>query len=87
MALRTPFHVPAVPATLTFSFSVEPLQIDTTANAAIILGAVDFLDGAGYRYTVGLAINVASGLPALALGEQAVPRWRGTSPTARPRRS
>ena len=70
VALRTPMPVPAVPATLHLEFSVEPVRIDPTANAAIVLGAVDFLDGAGYRYTVGLSINVVSGAPALALGEQ-----------------
>jgi hypothetical protein len=70
VALRTPMPVPAVPTTLRLGFSLQPLRIDTTANAAIVLGAIDFLDNAGYRYTVGLAINVASGLPALALGEQ-----------------
>jgi hypothetical protein len=70
VALRTPIAVPAAPATLSFGFSVEPIQIDTAASAAIVLGAIDFLDGQGNRYSVGLAINVASGLPALALGEQ-----------------
>ena len=70
VALRTPLPVPALPATLLLSFSLQPVQIDTSANAAIVLAAVDFLDGAGYRYTVGLAINVTSAQPALALGEQ-----------------
>jgi hypothetical protein len=69
-ALRTPLPVPAVPSTLTFAFSVEPVRIDATANASIVLGAVDFLDRAGYRYTVGLSIVVVSGAPALELGEQ-----------------
>jgi hypothetical protein len=69
VALRTYEGVPALPATLLFSFSIEPAQIDTTANAAIVLGAIDFLDGE-YRYSVGLAINVSSGQPLLALGEQ-----------------
>ena len=70
VALRTPLAVPTPPATLTFTYSVEPVQIDISAGAAIVLGAVDFLDSAGNRYTVGLAINVSSGQPALALGEQ-----------------
>ena len=70
VALRTPLAVPTVPATLTFAFSVEPVRIDSAANAAIVLGAVDFIDNAGNRYTAGLAINVFNGLPALALGEQ-----------------
>ncbi len=84
VALRTPLGVPAVPSTLTFSFSIEPVQIDTTANAAIILGAVDFLDDAGSRYSVGLSINVASGLPALALGEQAGLASGGNFPDGAP---
>lgn len=70
VALRTPLGVPALPATLRFEFSLEPVRIDTTASAAIVLGAIDFLDAAGDRYSLGLAINVASGMPALALGEQ-----------------
>jgi len=71
VALRTTLQpVPAVPATMTFAFDVQPVQFDPTAGAAIVLGAIDFLDGAGDRYTVGLAINVANGAPALALGEQ-----------------
>jgi len=70
VSLRTPLGVPAVPATLRFGFEVEPVQTDPTANAAIVLGAVDFLDGAGNRYTVDLAIDVVSGFPALTLDEQ-----------------
>ncbi len=70
VALRTTLGVPSLPATLRFAFSVEPLQIDVTAAAAIVLGAVDFLDATGDRYSLGLAINVSSGAPALTLGEQ-----------------
>ncbi len=70
VALRTPMPVPTVPVTLSFAFEVQPVQIDPTAGAAIVLAAIDFLDGTGDRYTVGLAINVANGAPALALGEQ-----------------
>jgi len=70
VALREFLSVPSVPATLRFAFAVEPVQIDVTANAAIVLGAVDFLDAAGNRYSVGLAINVSGAAPALALGEQ-----------------
>jgi hypothetical protein len=69
VALRTYEGVPAIPTTMMFSFAVEPVQIDMTANAAIVLGAVDFLNGQ-YRYSIGLAINVSSGQPALSLGEQ-----------------
>jgi hypothetical protein len=70
VSLRTPLGLPSVPATFRFGFSLEPVQIDPTANAAIVLGAVDFLDGAGDRYSVELVINVESGAPALALDEQ-----------------
>src|ERR1700722_6129608 len=69
VALRTYEGVPALPTTMIFSFAVEPVQIDMTANAAIVLGAIDFLDGQ-YRYSIGLAINVSSGQPLLGLGEQ-----------------
>ncbi len=70
VAVRATLAAPSYPSTLRFAFAVEPLQIDPTANAAIVLGAVDFLDTPGNRYTLGVAINVASGAPALALGEQ-----------------
>jgi hypothetical protein len=62
--------LPTLPATMTFAFDLDPVQIDTAANAAIVLGAVDFLDAAGDRYSLGLAINVVSGQAALALDEQ-----------------
>jgi hypothetical protein len=62
--------VPTLPATLTFAFSLDAVQIDTTTGDAIVLGAVDFFDAAGDRYTLGLAINTANALPALALDEQ-----------------
>jgi hypothetical protein len=84
VALRTPLPVPSVPSTLMLAFSLEPLQIDPTANAAIVLGAIDFLDASGYRYTVGLAINVASGAPALAVGEQTGPASGGNYPDGAP---
>jgi hypothetical protein len=70
VSLRTPLGAPSVPATLRFGFSLDPVQIDPTVNAAIVLGAVDFLDGAGDRYSVELVIDVESGAPALALDEQ-----------------
>jgi hypothetical protein len=72
VALRTVLtgSLPALPATLRFAFAIEPVQIDVTSGAAIVLGAVDFLDAAGNRYSLGLAINVSSGAPALTLGEQ-----------------
>jgi hypothetical protein len=70
VAIRTLLAATAPPGTLRFAFAVDPLQIDTTANAAIVLGGIDFLDAAGNRYTMGLAVNVANGAPAMALGEQ-----------------
>jgi hypothetical protein len=70
VALRTPMKVPTLPSTVTFSYALQPVSIDTTTGAAIVLGAIDFLDDAGNRYSIGLAINVSNGLPALALGEQ-----------------
>jgi hypothetical protein len=82
VSLRTFEGVPVTPATLTLSFYVEPLQIDATASAADVLAAIDFLDGTGDRYSIGLAINVANGEPALALGEQyAVGDPDGAPPT------
>jgi hypothetical protein len=84
VALRNPEALPALPATLTFAFSLEPIQIDTNAGAAIVLAAVDFLDAAGDRYTVGLAINVVGGQPALALGEQSGTLTGGSFPDGAP---
>lgn len=84
VALRTPQALPTLPTTLRFAFSLEPLQIDTTDGAAIVLGAIDFLDNGGDRYTVGLAINVANGKPALALGEQSGTVSGGNFPDGAP---
>jgi hypothetical protein len=70
VSLRRPEPLPPNPSTIRFAFSVEPLQIDTTPNAAIVLGAVDFIDAAGNRYSVSLAVNVANAAAAIALGEQ-----------------
>ncbi len=84
VALRTPEPLPTLPATMILAFWLEPVQIDTTANAAIVLGAVDFLDSAGDRYTVGLAINVVNGQPALALGEQSGLASGGNFPDGAP---
>ncbi len=47
VALRTPLPLPQLPATLSLAFDLQPLEIDPTAGAAIVLGAIDFLDGSG----------------------------------------
>jgi len=70
VSLRTPLAVPPLPATLRLGFEVMPVQIDPTANSGVVLAAIDFLDSASQRYTLGLAVNVVSGQPALVLGEQ-----------------
>ena len=75
---------PQVPSTLTFSFSIEPVQIDTTGERGHHPRRGRFLDDAGSRYSVGLSINVASGLPALALGEQAGLASGGNFPDGAP---
>jgi hypothetical protein len=69
----------ALPVTITFGFSLDAVQIDTTTGDAIVLGAVDFFDAAGDRYTLGLAINTANALPALALDEQSASTDGGTT--------
>jgi len=68
-----------LPVTITFGFSLDAVQIDTTTGDAIVLGAVDFFDAAGDRYTLGLAINTANALPALALDEQSAFADGGTT--------
>jgi hypothetical protein len=72
VALRTPLPKPSLPSTLVFAFSVEPVSVDKSANATIVLGALDFLDAAtpSNRYSLELAIQVQSGAAVLALGEQ-----------------
>ena len=70
VALRTTLNVPSLPSTMRLTFDVEPVRIDTTGGAAIVLGAIDFLDSVGNRYTVALDINVAEGQPGLAMGVQ-----------------
>lgn len=70
VALRTPFPLPPVPSTISFGFDLEPVAIDPTAGASIVLEAIDFLDGAGDRYSVELSILVQSGASTLVLGEQ-----------------
>jgi hypothetical protein len=70
VALRTPLQLPPLQSTLRFAFSVEPVRVDASAGAAIVLGAIDFLDGAGARYSVELAIQMQNGAAAMALGEQ-----------------
>lgn len=70
VSLRTAIGLPSLPATLRFGFSLQPVQIDTTDNAKMVLGAVDFLDGSGDRYTVDLAIVVSGGAATLSCDEQ-----------------
>jgi hypothetical protein len=70
VALRTPLQMPSPFSTLVFAFSVEPMSVDTSAGAAIVLGAVDFLDAANGRYSLELAIQMQSGAALMALGEQ-----------------
>jgi hypothetical protein len=64
--------IPKLPATLVFGFSVEPIAIDPSAGAAIVLGALDFLDDAQHqnRYSLELSINVQNMAAALVLAEQ-----------------
>jgi len=70
VALRTPFSVPPIPTTLTFAFSVDAVRIDTSANAAIVLGALDFLDSGGARYSLVESILIEGGVATLSLSEQ-----------------
>jgi hypothetical protein len=70
VALRTPFPLPPSPSTISFAFDLEPVTIDPMGAASIVLEAIDFLDGAGDRYSVELSIVVQSGATTLVLGEQ-----------------
>jgi hypothetical protein len=68
-SLRASLGLPPLPSAMTFSFSVDPVRIDTSPNASMVLGAVDFLDAAQNRYTVQLAFDVQGGSPAMVLDE------------------
>lgn len=60
-SLRASLGAPPLPASLDFAFSLEPVQLDTTADASIVLAAIDFLDAAQNRYTVQLAFDIQNG--------------------------
>ena len=49
---KAPITLPSQPSKMRFELRIDPIQIDTAANAAIVLSAVDFLDGATNRYSV-----------------------------------
>jgi hypothetical protein len=68
-SLRASLGVPPLPAALEFSFGLDPVRIDTTAAASIVLAAIDFLDAAQNRYTVQLAFDVQNGAPTTVLDE------------------
>jgi hypothetical protein len=71
VALRTTFSsLPSLPATLSFGLDLDPVTIDPTSGAAIVLDALDFLDDAGNRYSVEVSAVVQSGAVTLVLGEQ-----------------
>ncbi len=70
VALRTPFSLPPIPSTMTLAFSIDPVQIDTTANSAIVLSAIDFLDANGGRYSLVLSIQTESGAATMNFSEQ-----------------
>jgi hypothetical protein len=69
VSLRAAVDAPPLPSALAFAFSLEPVQIDTSADASIVLAAVDFLDAARNRYTVQLAFDVQNGAATTVLDE------------------
>ena len=72
VALRTPLALPPVPSTLDLGFSFEPVTLDTSASATIVLASIDFLDASQERYSVELSLTVVNGAATLALGEQSM---------------
>jgi hypothetical protein len=64
--------LPSPPSHMVFAFEVEPVAIDTSPAATIILAAIDFLDAnkPQGRYTVQLSVAFESGAIALALAEE-----------------
>jgi hypothetical protein len=69
VSLRASLSPPPLPATMTFALALDPVQIDTAANAAMVLAAIDFLDEAQNRYTVQLAFDVQNAAPTTVLDE------------------
>jgi hypothetical protein len=68
-SLRASLGVPPLPAALEFAFGLDPVRIDTTADASIVLAAIDFLDAAENRYTVQLAFDIENGAATTVLDE------------------
>jgi hypothetical protein len=69
VSLRASLTPPPLPAMMTFAFALDPVQIDTAANASMVLAAIDFLADAQNRYTVQLAFAVQNAAPTTVLDE------------------
>jgi hypothetical protein len=69
VSLRASLAPPQLPETMSFAFALDPVQIDTAANASMVLAAIDFLDEAQNRYTLQLAFDVQNAAPTTVLDE------------------
>jgi hypothetical protein len=69
-ALIKRFTLPAPPTTFTWSFELEPVAVDTTSMAAIVLASLDFDDAGGDRYSVQFTLEQDGGPVRLRLEEQ-----------------
>ena len=69
-ALRKTLSLPASRGTMTFELAVQPVTVDATPGAVIVIAAIDFFDAANNRYTLQLTLRQAAGRSSVTLGEQ-----------------
>jgi hypothetical protein len=69
-ALLKRFTLPAPPTTISWSFQLQPVAVDTTAAAALVLASLDFVDTPGNRYSVQFTLEQDGGPVRLRLEEQ-----------------
>jgi hypothetical protein len=71
LGLRTaPLAMPALPATVHVEVAFDPVQVDPTPNAGIVIASLDFDDAIQNRYSIILTLFPESDVLTLSLGEQ-----------------
>jgi hypothetical protein len=69
-ALFKHFTLPSPPTTLSWSFQLQPVAVDTTTGTALVLASLDFVDTPGNRYSVQFTLEQDGGPVRLRLEEQ-----------------